>query len=874
MSVIADTLAPPLLGNYSPAPGIYDEMMSAPGVFRPHWDDYAASISALGTEEMARRWKTALQRIRENGVTYNVYGDPLGMDRPWNLDAIPILISPTEWRELEAGLIQRARLLNWILADLYGAQKLLRGGHLPPAVVFANPGFLRPCHGLSMPDDAWLHLLAVDLARSADGQWWVLSDRTQAPSGAGYALENRIVQSETFPDLFREFQVQRLASFFRAFRNNMLRLSTSMRSNPRVVLLTPGPLNETYFEHSYLARYLGFTLAQGGDLTVRDSRVFLKTLEGLKQVDVILRRVDGSFCDPIELRSDSFLGIAGLVEAVRAGNVVVANALGTGLIESPALMPFLPGLSRRFLGEKLKLPSVATWWCGQAPALDYVRKNLDSLVIKPSFPASFPSAGMEPVFGGQLAGEERRKLLDRMQARPYNFAGQELLHLSTAPVWQENTLASRRVVLRVYVAAVGDSWAVMPGGLARVSRSLDSPVVSMQRGGGSKDVWVLSDTPVDKFTLQRSRDLPVALNRGGTSDLPSRAADNLFWLGRYAERCEHLVRVLRCILVRLTGESGAGSTVNTSTGVEWDSVMKLYASLESTHSRMAEDDPQGHLDLARDFEQEILSLIFEEDRSDSLHANLSRTARAAASVRDRLSSDFLRAVSHLGVLTRIDSVTSAAGTNAAGTVAESSAWGYVSPGDALAVLNRSVGTLSSLRGIELENITRGPGWHFLGVGRRIERTIQLVSLFRAIIVPLSPETVPMLEMLLEVCDSAMTYRSRYFTTLQAAPVLDLLMNDETNPRSLKFQIAGLSEHCAFLARTLEGAEWPSARQRRVEEAAANLFEADVQTLCQPDAGGNRSYLDGLLATLDAVVPAFSDALTNTWFSHAETERTA
>ncbi len=857
MSISVDMLAPPLVGIYSPMPGIYDEMMSAPGVLRPHWDDYLGSISTLGVDELARRWNTARQRIRENGVTYNVYGDPLGMDRPWNLDAIPLLISPTEWRELEAGLIQRARLLNWILTDLYGSQKLLRGGHLPPAVVFANPGFLRPCHGLPVPDNAWLHLLAVDLARSADGQWWVLSDRTQAPSGAGYALENRIVLAETFPDLFREFQVQRLASFFRAFRNNMLRLSTSMRSNPRVVLLTPGPLNETYFEHSYLARYLGFTLAQGGDLTVRDSRVFLKTLEGLKQVDVILRRVDSGFCDPIELRSDSFLGIAGLVESVRAGNVVVANALGSGLIESPALMPFLPGLSRRFLGEKLKLPSVATWWCGQPDAFDYVRNNLDSLVIKPAFPSHGLPQQSEPVFGGQLAGDERSKLLDRMQARPYNFAGQELLHLSTAPVWSENTLTPTRVALRVFVAAVGDSWAVMPGGLARVSPSLDSRVVSMQRGGGSKDTWVLSDTPVDRFTLQRPRDSPVALNRGGTSDLPSRAADNLYWLGRYAERCEHLARVLRCILVRLTGESGASSSVATSKNMEWNSLLKLHAYLDSANSRMAQDDPQGHLDLSRDFEQEILSLIFEEQRSDSLYSTLSRTSRAAASVRDRLSSDLLRVVSQLGGLARID---------------ESSAWGYVSPGDALAVLNRCIGTLSSLRGMELENITRGPGWHFLGVGRRIERSIQLVNLFRAVIVPLTPETWPMLEMLLEVCDSAMTYRSRYFTVMQAAPVLDLLMNDEANPRSLKFQVGDLSEHCAALAKTLEGAEWPSAKQRRVEEAAAHLFDADVQALCQPNADGTRMYLNHLLATMDAVLPAFSDALTNTWFSHAEMER--
>jgi uncharacterized circularly permuted ATP-grasp superfamily protein/uncharacterized alpha-E superfamily protein len=847
MSISVDSPAPLLVEGYSPAPGIYDEMSSAPGVFRPWWDSYVASISTLGPEELARRWRTARQRIRENGVTYNVYGDPLGINRPWNLDAIPLLISPNEWRELEAGLIQRARLLNWILADLYGPQKLLKGGHLPPATIFANPAFWRACHGLPMPDDAYLQLIAMDLARSANGQWWVLSDRTQAPSGAGYALENRIVLAETFPDLFREFEIQRVASFFRAFRDNMLRLSTSLRSNPRVVLLTPGPLNETYFEHSYLARYLGFTLAQGGDLTVRDSRVFLKTLEGLKQVDVILRRVDGGFCDPIELRSDSFLGVAGLVEAVRAGNVVIANSLGSGLIESPALMPFLPGLSKRFLGERLKLPSVATWWCGQPEALEYVRQNLDSLVIKPSFPAM----NMEPVFGGKLAGDQRKKLLDRMEARPYNFTGQELLHLSTAPVWSENTLTPRRVVLRVFVAAVGDSWIVMPGGLARVSPSLDTPVVSMQRGGGSKDTWVLSDTPVDKFTLQRSRDLPVALNRGGTSDLPSRAADNLFWLGRYAERCEHLARVLRCILVRMTGESSA------STPAEWTSLMKLHAYLESEHSRLEEDDPQGHLDLSRDFEQELLSLIFEEQRSDSLYSNLNRTSRAAASVRDRLSSDLVRVVSQLGGLARID---------------RSSAWGYVSAGDALAVLNRSIAMLSSLRGIELENITRGPGWHFLGVGRRIERSIQLVKLFRAIIVPLSAETWPMLEMLLEVCDSSMTYRTRYFTVMQAAPVLDLLMNDESNPRSLAFQINDLSVHCAFLARTLEGAEWPASKQSRVEEAALDLFDADVQALCQPGADGTRAYLDQLLDTLDMALPALSDSITNTWFSHAEMER--
>ncbi len=844
MSISGDTLNAPLLcAGYLQTDGVYDEMAAAPGILRPHWDTFISSLSALGVEELARRWKIARQRIRENGVTYNVYGDPLGMDRPWNLDSIPLLISPLEWSELEAGLIQRARLLNYILADLYGPQELLHGGLLPPALVFANPGFWRPCHGIPTPVHTYLHLLAVDLARSPDGQWWVLSDRTQAPSGAGYALENRTVLAETFPDLFREFQVQPLASFFRSIRDTLLDLSPSLRDNPRVVLLTPGPFNETYFEHSYLARYLGFTLVQGADLTVRNSRVFLQTLDGLKPVDVILRRVDDSFCDPIELRSDSFLGVAGLVEAVRAGNVVVANALGSGLIESSAFMPFLPRLSQRLLGERLKLPSVATWWCGQPQPLRYVLDNLDFLVIKPAF----PSQGMEPVFGGKLTGDERSRLITRLRERPYEFAGQELVDLSTAPVWSQDSLTPRRVVLRVFLAASGDSWVVMPGGLARVSPSPDTQVVSMQRGGGSKDTWVLSDGPVDVYTLQHAPEQPVDLNRGERSGLPSLAADDLFWLGRYAERSEHLARVLRCILIRITGEFGASGTV------EWDCLMKLYHCLASPHSRLSADDPQGHLDQWRDLEQEILSLIFEEQRSDSLSSNLSRAARAAAHVRVSLSSDTLRIVSQFGA-------------------AHSSAWGYASMGEALAVLNRCIGVLAALRGIEMENVTRGPGWHFLGVGRRIERSIQLVDLFRAIIVPLSQSTWPTLEMLLEVGDSSMTYRSRYFTVLQAAPVLDLLMCDPANPRSLAFQLQDLLEHCRCLADRPLGAAWPVPKQKSLEEAAASLFREDVRMLCQPAESGIRERLDELLAAAGATLPALSDALTNVYFSHAEMGR--
>jgi uncharacterized alpha-E superfamily protein len=419
-------------------------------------------------------------------------------------------------------------------------------------------------------------------------------------------------------------------------------------------------------------------------------------------------------------------------------------------------------------------------------------------------------------------------------------------------VWSGDQLAPRRIALRVYLAAVGNTWVVMPGGLARVSPTIDTPVVSMQQGGGSKDTWVLSDGPVDPFTLRPAPDVPVQLNRGTNSDLPSRSADFLFWLGRYAERCEHLARVLRVILTHLTGESALPGTP------EWDSLLMFHQSVAPEGRHLLGVDPQGHLDVARDLEQEVLSMIFEEERSDSLQTNLTRASRMAMQVRDRVSSDLIRIVSQFNTLARPGSA-----------VGSSTAWGYIAAGDALAVLNRCIATLSSLRGTEMENITRGPGWHFLNLGHRIERSIQLVRLFRDVVVPYSAATAPSLEMLLEVSDSSMTYRTRYFTVIQPAPVLDLLMNDELNPRSLAFQLADLSEHCKYLSGFLSrgGSEWPAAKQQRVEDAGSSLFEADLFYLCD-----NRRRLNDRLAALEFALPAFSDAITNSCFSHAEIER--
>jgi uncharacterized circularly permuted ATP-grasp superfamily protein/uncharacterized alpha-E superfamily protein len=823
--MIADLLQIPLAD-----PSIYNELAADGLTPRPHWAPFIESLQAIGSDDLARRWERAERRIRENGVTYNIYTDPQGASRPWAIDPIPLLIAPEEWRYIEAGIIQRAQLLNLLLEDVYGPRRLVYNGDLPGALLFANPAFLRPLAGVKVPRQSYLHLLAVDLARSPDGDWWVLADRTQAPSGTGYALENRLIVSDVLPDVFRTSNVMRLAAFFRAQREALLGMAHS--DHPRVVLLTPGPLNETYFEHSYLARYLGFTLAEGGDLTVRDRRVYLKTVEGLQPVDVILRRVDDSFCDPLELRGDSFLGVAGLVDAIAAGNVTIANALGSGAIESAAIMPFLPGLSRKLLGEPLKLPSVATWWCGQEPALNWVLDHLDRVVVKPAFPLR----GMEPVFGAGLAKAEKRRMADLLRARPHDFVAQEQIALSTAPLWDRGHLYSRSLVLRTYVVNTGAGWVAMPGGLVRVAGA-EGPVVSMQRGGNSKDAWVLWDQPVDTFSMLRPRHQAVDLRRG-SADLPSRAADSLFWLGRYAERAEWIGRLVRCLAAR----------VRRANEGELACLFRLHSCLGSKHSVLPKEGPA----TARHLEDEVVSIISDPKRPDSLSANLAEVQRVGGTVRERLSTDFSRLIAEL-----------------AGSVgiAANLSFGAYEP-----VLNGCLDLLSAFSGMERENITRGPGWLFMSLGRRLERAICSVRLLRELTAPLDQDSWPLLEYLLEVADSSMTYRSRYFTTLQPAAVLDVLMADGTNPRSLYFQLS----HLANLYRKLP---------RHVPEDLSAIWHAmellrnlDIQAMDYPLPGGGESPrnaagpnpLDESFRFLQLLLPSWADNLTRTYFDHART----
>jgi uncharacterized circularly permuted ATP-grasp superfamily protein/uncharacterized alpha-E superfamily protein len=743
-----------------------------------------------------------------------------------------MVIDAKEWRVIEAGLMQRARLLNLVLSDFYGSQRLVREGILPSALLYANPGFLRVCHGIAPPKDIFLSLHAVDLARAPDGQWWAVADRTQAPSGAGYALENRIVLTRVLPDEFRDCRVERLAGFFSVMRDTLRLLAPRAPEQPNVVLLTPGPYNETYFEHVYLARYLGFPLVEGADLTVRNRSVFLKTLEGLQRVHVVLRRLDDTFCDPLELRSDSFLGVPGLVEAARAGNVAIANALGSGAVETPAMAAFLPGLARQLLGEELRLPSVATWWCGQEKEFAYVREHFDELLIK----RALSNCTAEPIFGGSLAGSSRAELLAEMKAAPFDFVGQERVSLSTAPVWERGRLEPRPVVFRAFVCATPNGYAVMPGGLVRFSTAPGREDVSMQSGSGSKDTWVLADGPVNQITLLPSNPHTIRLERT-MLELPSRVAENLFWLGRYIERLEDTIRILRCVLVRLSGETGFDETP------ELTALIHLLVNLELFPAKFRQGPTLAAV------EREVYSFIYQGHRLGALREVLGRLNHLSFVLRDRFSADTWHALNKLQVDARPRP-------------------GRILVTEALALLNTLIADLAAFAGMEMENMTRGHGWRFLDIGRRLERALNINTLVHGGFA-VEPAGFSALEPILEIADSAITYRRRYFAQPQWPTALELLIVDDSNPRGLAFQVNALSEHVANLPR--DSGRERTRDARRIDTLRGLLGGGGVFALAEAQLSSGDPVLSAFLSRIGVELRGLSDAIALQYFSHATTQ---
>jgi uncharacterized circularly permuted ATP-grasp superfamily protein/uncharacterized alpha-E superfamily protein len=828
--------------DYGPVP-IHDEMVTGDGRLRPHWRRFMGSLGPLGGADLSERWEEARRLLRRNGVTYNVHGDPQGMERPWPLDMMPLLIPFEEWGTLQDGLAQRATLLNAVLADLYGDGKLLRSGIVPPALVHADPGFLRPCSGIRPPGSVWLHLYAADVTRAPDGRWQVLGDRTQSPSGAGYALENRAVVSQILAEAFAECGVQRLGPFFATLKATLERMAPRPRAEgPRIVLLTPGPYNETYFEHAYLARHLGLTLVEGEDLTVRDRQVFLKTLSGLEPVDVILRRLDDDFADPLELRADSSLGVPGLVQALRAGTVAVANALGCGLAESNGLLPLLPALCRHLLDEELKLPSVATWWCGSKPALDHVMANMGELVLMPAH----ADLGIEPVFGGRLDAAGRAEMAARIRSRPVDWVAQEHIPLSTSPAWLDGRLQPRPLVLRVYLAWTPSGYIAMPGGLTRISTTAGRLIVSMQHGGGSKDAWVMS--PESSVPRQPSHALEAGVTDRATplrtegGDLPSRVADGLYWVGRYAERAEASARLLRAVLWRLTDADLPGSAD------ELVPLTRLMAWLGMT--------PRGGAPLAelsgRDLRRTVQEMIFDGGHAASLRSGVVRLYRAAAGVRDRLSLDQWR------VIGRLDRLTGEDAARLRGI-----------PWQAPARFDDMVTTFAALSGLEHEVMAHGSGWRFLTMGRRIERMISTMAAMTGTgLVPPSNISEPAsgaatLEVLLELAESTMTYRERYAAAPQRVPVLHLLLADKANPRSLAFQLTDLARHIAQLPSSPSGSAGGGPR-----DAAAGLIAGARAAVADQALLDDAQALSAALDRFNRDIPAAAALLAQAYLTHA------
>lgn len=805
--------------------GGYNEILAADGLPRTHWASFVSHLSTLGQTELQARWNDGKRILRNHGVTYNVAAADATKERAWELDLIPFIISNEEWRQIESGVIQRAQLLNLVLQDIYsGPQYLLRNGLIPPALLFANPSFHRCCRGIPVPGRTYLHLHAVDLARAPDGHWCVLDTHTQNPKGVGYAIENRTIIGRLLNEAFRQEDTTPLSSFFTAMRRNLQSLAPSPTGWPRVVMLTPGVHSQAYYEHSLLSRYLGCTLVEGGDLVVRENKVHLKTVEGPQPVDVILRQVNDAHCDPLELREDSFLGVPGLVQSARAGKVLLANALGASIAESPALHASLPELARHLLSEELRLPSAPTWWCGEAKERDYVLENMNQLMIK----NAFPRFAKRTQSGAELSTQALQEIKKAIQRRPYDFVGQAPIELSRVPVWTQSQFDARPVVLRVYVAAADDSYIVLPGGLTKVSSSGFSSLQGFQLAGGSKDTWIKGASSSAKTTdpIQLESRPAERIQTG----VPSRAADNFFWLGRYAERLENLVQILASINTRLIEEYEPRRYLQ---ALSLQDILGAFG-FESTTPK----------ETRVDIKSLIIDITYDDDCEGGVASLCRRTIELSTSIRDRFSGDAWKILSRLREFP--------------GPRPERL------PLDALQQLIHELKlNLAALTGIEAENMVRGPEWLFLNLGRRLERSLNLCHLMGTALQH-PTELALLLNPLLEIADSTMSYRRQFYSEPEAHTVLETLLLDAQNPRALRYNLIAIKELHEQLP-SLNLSEEASPAGQLIEEMIENIHPNMIDSLlsgqkCSADAEA-KNPLDPWHQTLTA----FSESLSQRYF---------
>jgi len=754
--------------------GHFDELRSENGQLRDLWKDFYAHIGHSGVQSLPEFANTIDRIIRLNGVTYNVYAQNKDHERPWSLNPLPMLITPSEWREISTGLSQRAKLLNLILQDVYTDRSLLKAAYLPSALVVGNPGYLHAMHGVRPLGGIYLHVVAFDLARGPDGRWWVIGQRTQAPSGLGYVLESRLIVSRLFPQAYRDMKVQNIGSSYRKLLEALAKLTEPISNGtPRLAFLTPGASAETYFEHAYLARYLGIPLVEGADLTVRDGKVYMRTIEGLKRIHGLMRRVDDEYCDPLELRPDSSFGVPGLLEAARREQVVIANALGTGFLESPAIQGFLPTICEYLLGEPLKLPSLHTWWCGEEAAWQEISPHLKTQVIKPTF-ATNPSTNFDPAIAAILGENELRQWRHRIEQQPSIYTTQTYLPFSQVPIWRQGAIEPRTAMLRFY--AIVDSqgqWQVMPGGMTRVA-AVDPHIVSLQSGGSTLDTWVVTDDEVDTFSMLPSRS-GIARRDSEHNLVSSRTAENLYWVGRYTERTETTLRLARQCLELLSRNRRDSQPLEQAI-----SILMLRQGL-------AHPGTPGITQDARAFADDLIQHLWKPG-AGGLYDTVDALEKVMRTVRERLPPE------HVEIPARIKQLLNA-GQGSEQLELQSRGQYLITAIEQLELLEVPI---AALVGYQLDRMTRDFGWRLLAAGRLIERLVHLGGVLKPFFEHGAVYTPRGFDALLNLFDSLITFRSRYQRHQDILALLDLVITDPTNPRSIACILNDLRQQLAAL----------------------------------------------------------------------------
>jgi len=829
-----------LTRGYHTLAGGFDELIDAAGGINPHWQPLLQALAALDPATRALRIEQLNARVRETGIAHDLFSDPASAAQPWRVDMAPLMIAPQEWRHLERALIQRARLFEGILRDLYGPQQLLASGAIPHELVFSDPSFLRPCHGLH-PAGGFIQFFAADLARGPDGRWRVIDTHTETPAGLGYALANRMVHTNIAGDIFGACKALRLAPFFQQLQTALARRAN--RADPTIALLTPGPRHNDFFSHAYLARYLGMLLVEGGDLRASGDRVSLKTLHGLMPIDLIVRCIAGDAADPLELDSSAFAGPVGLLRPVRKYPDLVANALGSALAENRGLSAYLPKLASVLFGEDLLIPDGPRWWLGDAQSREHVLANLEHMVIRPAHEGTARPgraiAGLDPM---RLAPAERATLLEEIEVRGASLVAEEKVGFGTTPSLTPGGLVPKPYAVRLFVTATANGFAALPGGLA-MTVDPERTVALSAPDGESRDVWVMSDTaPAPHISLWRPT-IEAAHVQRAANDLPSRAADNLFWLGRYTERADWTMRALRICLSRLQEDNAPRQ--------------ELRASRIALETLLSQDDgkipePWQPTD-AKLIEQLAHNLMTSADWYYSLPKTLDNIHHVASITRDRLSLEAWRTLNDFYASRRWR----------AGAMP-------VAIGDSLRLLDDGLRVLAAFHGLTHENMTRNYGWSFLDMGRRLSRAGNLGELLLGIFGKAGPadEETGSLLFVLELADSFITYRSRYRLAPMLPLVLDLLLIDEANPRSIAFQLAALTRHIDSLPQSGEG----SARIEEQRMALSLLTEvrlADLDSLDRAEADGSRKNLRALLSRQTAALPELSDTIGRRYFDLTE-----